>query len=194
MSEAYTFLRTLEHRLQMEHGLQTHTLPHDRIPTIANRQTYGISSLQPRSADFESALGSTRHQRAPGLRSRCLQTSFRTAKVTRRRNDVTPSAGYLDKRSNGWRWPGRGAEDESRVMNAARVFSSHLVPAELETPPASVTGACALGCNEAAHQSTHPQRAQVFTSRVAASLEKFERPTGSVCRQPDWSGAPVRRF
>src|SRR5689334_15705378 len=27
LSDAYCFLRTLEHRLQMEHGLQTHTLP-----------------------------------------------------------------------------------------------------------------------------------------------------------------------
>lgn len=27
LSEAYDFLRTLEHRLQMEHGLQTHTVP-----------------------------------------------------------------------------------------------------------------------------------------------------------------------
>ena len=27
LSEAYSFLRTLEHRLQMEHGLQTHTVP-----------------------------------------------------------------------------------------------------------------------------------------------------------------------
>src|SRR4030095_9718207 len=27
LSDAYTFLRSLEHRLQMEHGLQTHVLP-----------------------------------------------------------------------------------------------------------------------------------------------------------------------
>src|SRR6185369_5302556 len=27
LSDAYTFLRMLEHRLQMEHGLQTHTVP-----------------------------------------------------------------------------------------------------------------------------------------------------------------------
>ena len=27
LSDAYMFLRTLEHRLQMEHGLQTHTVP-----------------------------------------------------------------------------------------------------------------------------------------------------------------------
>src|SRR6185295_5112673 len=27
LSDAYDFLRTLEHRLQMEHGLQTHTVP-----------------------------------------------------------------------------------------------------------------------------------------------------------------------
>jgi glutamate-ammonia-ligase adenylyltransferase len=29
LSDAYHFLRALEHRLQMEHGLQTHALPVD---------------------------------------------------------------------------------------------------------------------------------------------------------------------
>jgi glutamine synthetase adenylyltransferase len=30
LSEAYTFLRTVEHRLQMAHGAQTHRVPIDR--------------------------------------------------------------------------------------------------------------------------------------------------------------------
>ncbi len=50
--EAYTFFRRLEHRLQMENGLQTHTVPDDlekRIP-IAKRMDYIFV------ADFNSSL------------------------------------------------------------------------------------------------------------------------------------------
>jgi glutamate-ammonia-ligase adenylyltransferase len=170
LSEAYTFLRTLEHRLQMEHGLQTHTLPHSESQRslIAKRMGFPVATAL---ADFESALG-LHVSNVRKAYDRVFADVVPDSEVTRKRNDVTPSAGYLDKAvtaGTGW----RGAEDESRVMNAARVFSSHLVPAELETPPASLP-ALARRLNEAAHQSTHPQRAQVFTSRVAASLEKFE--------------------
>jgi len=42
LSEAYTFLRTVEHRLQMEHGAQTHTLPasQPRLNVLARRCGY----------------------------------------------------------------------------------------------------------------------------------------------------------
>jgi glutamate-ammonia-ligase adenylyltransferase len=43
LSEAYTFLRTLEHRLQMENGLQTHAVPDDpeKRELIARRMGLG---------------------------------------------------------------------------------------------------------------------------------------------------------
>jgi [glutamine synthetase] adenylyltransferase / [glutamine synthetase]-adenylyl-L-tyrosine phosphorylase len=46
LSEAYTFLRTAEHRLQMEHGAQTHTLPlsEKRLELLARRCGYVQSS------------------------------------------------------------------------------------------------------------------------------------------------------
>ncbi len=42
LSAAYTFLRTVEHRLQMEHGAQTHTLPlaRERLDLVARRAGY----------------------------------------------------------------------------------------------------------------------------------------------------------
>ena len=42
LSAAYTFLRTVEHRLQMEHGAQTHTLPasHSKVALLARRCGY----------------------------------------------------------------------------------------------------------------------------------------------------------
>ncbi len=42
LSEAYTFLRTVEHRLQMEHGMRTHVVPVDpeRLNVLARRLGY----------------------------------------------------------------------------------------------------------------------------------------------------------
>src|ERR1051326_2508518 len=54
LSDAYHFLRALEHRVQMEHGLQTHSVPADaaRRELVARRMNFsGISAL----ADFETA-------------------------------------------------------------------------------------------------------------------------------------------
>ncbi len=52
LASAYNFLRLCEHRLQMEHGLQTHSLPlsDDRLELLARR--CGYSSLQ----EFEHIL------------------------------------------------------------------------------------------------------------------------------------------
>ncbi len=55
LSDAYTFLRTLEHRVQMEHGLQTHSVPEDRErrALVARRMNFsGQHSLR----DFDNAL------------------------------------------------------------------------------------------------------------------------------------------
>ncbi|HWP52595.1 MAG TPA: hypothetical protein VN476_00600, partial [Pyrinomonadaceae bacterium] len=55
LSDAYNFLRALEHRLQMEHGLQTHSVPNEtsRRELVARRMNFsGSSSL----AQFDEAL------------------------------------------------------------------------------------------------------------------------------------------
>jgi [glutamine synthetase] adenylyltransferase / [glutamine synthetase]-adenylyl-L-tyrosine phosphorylase len=52
ISDAYTFLRMLEHRLQMEHGLQTHTVPEndEALSLVARRMGFAGPD------DFLSAL------------------------------------------------------------------------------------------------------------------------------------------
>ncbi len=55
LSDAYAFLRTLEHRLQMEHGLQTHSVPVEegRRALVARRMNFtGHDAL----AEFNRAL------------------------------------------------------------------------------------------------------------------------------------------
>ncbi len=52
LSDAYAFLRRVEHLLQMEHGLQTHTVPRtaDRLELLARRMNFAASR------EFESEL------------------------------------------------------------------------------------------------------------------------------------------
>lgn len=52
LSDAYYFLRVLEHRLQMEHGLQTHTVPDGDDARILLARRLGFSD----SLDFDSTL------------------------------------------------------------------------------------------------------------------------------------------
>lgn len=64
LSSAYTFLRTIEHRLQMELGVQTHRLPiaPDRLEMLARRAGYN-QHAQPSSAfvaDLEAHTASVR--------------------------------------------------------------------------------------------------------------------------------------
>ncbi|HSB09826.1 MAG TPA: hypothetical protein VLM38_10110 [Blastocatellia bacterium] len=56
LSAAYTFLRTVEHRLQMEHGAQTHTLPaaRPRLQLLARR--CGYTQTDDPVAQFTSEL------------------------------------------------------------------------------------------------------------------------------------------
>ena len=158
LSEAYTFLRTLEHRLQMEHGLQTHTVP-DADPQrslVARRMGFTVATALP---DFESAL-------------RLHITDVRKA-YDRVFADVEADITQARSSETGSGAEGLESGDEARLINAARVFSSHLIPAEIGTQPANLQ-ALARRLNELARESTHPQRAKVFTSRIAASLEKYE--------------------
>jgi len=57
LSEAYVFLREVEHRLQMENNLQTHTIPSERRARERLARLMGFETLK----DFEAALD--RHRR-----------------------------------------------------------------------------------------------------------------------------------
>ena len=166
LSEAYDFLRTLEHRLQMEHGLQTHTVPQTEAQRslIARRMGFSGTTLLD---DFESALG------------------LYTANVRRAYDRVfaDDDGGLVAKRSEDASAEAElddhepvinEVRDEARVLNAAaRVFISHLNRTEMEAQPASVESLARL-LRDRVHESSNPQRAVMLTARVAASLEKSE--------------------
>src|SRR5205823_4083860 len=58
LSDAYAFLRALEHRLQMEHGLQTHTVPEDpaRRTLVARRMNFTGADDAATLTAFDRAL------------------------------------------------------------------------------------------------------------------------------------------
>ena len=102
LSDAYCFLRTLEHRLQMEHGLQTHTVPESEAARalIANR--IGFNNPQ----DFISVLAThTRHVRT--TYDRLFSDVEQTTRSVETKTDTS------DK-------------DLALALSAARVFVLHL--------------------------------------------------------------------
>jgi glutamate-ammonia-ligase adenylyltransferase len=158
LSDAYTFLRTLEHRLQMEHGLQTHTVPQTepQRELVARRMGFcGETSL----ADFDSALAEH-------------STNVRKA-FDRVFMEDDPEAEVPEASAD----PVENLEaplgDENRLLNAAAVtFAAHLAGAD---QPHSERELARL-LRAAANESQNSKRAAMLASRVAASLEKFERP------------------
>jgi glutamate-ammonia-ligase adenylyltransferase len=174
LSEAYTFLRTLEHRLQMEYGLQTHTVPQTepQRSLVARRMNFSMAHAL---EDFEGALLShTTNVREAYDRVFAGEGDAQAEKQNEEPGFDADANNHATARNAVL---AEGA-DESRVMNvAARIFSSHLMPI---APPITLGSQRASvqsldrSLRAAARQSTNRQRPLTFPARVAASLEKFE--------------------
>jgi glutamate-ammonia-ligase adenylyltransferase len=167
LSEAYVFLRTLEHKLQMEHGLQTHTVPQSEAQRslVARRMGFAGTSATLALNDFERALA----LHTTNVRRAYDRVFANNDGLNEPRNEPTLLSPELDDRGEG-----DEVRDETRVLNAAaRVFLPHLEIAETKTQPKNAQWLARL-LREAVHESTNPLRALMLTARVAASLEKSE--------------------
>ncbi len=60
LSDAYYFLRALEHRLQMEHGLQTHTVPDSPEPRELIARRLGFPDAEKFNAALKTHTGNVR--------------------------------------------------------------------------------------------------------------------------------------
>jgi glutamate-ammonia-ligase adenylyltransferase len=157
LSDAYSFLRRLEHRLQMEHGLQIHHVP-PGLPQrtlVARRMNFaGAGALE----DFDNVL------------------KFHTGNVRRAYDRVFAGADIdaetLKQPTVRLEAAGHGpVVEESRVMNsAAKIFLSHRTEANAAITAESLSDRLL----EAAGQTINPHRATMLTARVAASLDKTE--------------------
>ncbi|HMF57914.1 MAG TPA: hypothetical protein VK619_16345 [Pyrinomonadaceae bacterium] len=165
LSDAYSFLRALEHRLQMEHGLQTHSVPVDteKRATIARRMNFsGADALN----KFDLALElHTSHVRA------AFERVFESTQAhdSNREPDARsiPTAPCVHQVK-----PAQPLDAESLATQAAaRVFAQHLVDLRAESESALIEETEET-LREAARTALNSHRALMTTARIAASLEK----------------------
>ena len=147
LSDAYYFLRCLEHRLQMEHGLQTHTVPESEDSQALVGRRMGFADAE----DFAAALKAhTTHVR------NAYDRLFAEAEESAPVSEVIETPELADK-------------DTTLATASARVFASHMGQ-RWESNHRSL----ANHLRKLAGKSLNPHRALLQASRIAASLEKTE--------------------
>jgi glutamate-ammonia-ligase adenylyltransferase len=162
LSDAYHFLRALEHRLQMEHGLQTHSVPIDpvRRGLVARRMNFsGDEAL----ADFDGALA---------LHATNVRMAFDRvfAQVNETSELVRPPGRQAASTANGL-----GGSRETAARLAATLLLKHLAPGTPGSPILEVD-TLTSELRTAAEQSLNYHRALSFATRVASSLDKETEP------------------
>ena len=155
LSDAYYFLRTLEHRLQMVHGLQTHTVPEalDSRLLVARRMGFKGDTAD---KEFNDALK---------LHTIAVRHTYdRLFAEVEGRNDATDSQlqreiQVVDK-------------DTGLAQSAARVFAEHLFTDESNGKQRLDQLTRIL--QSSANRSLNPHRALLQVARITASLEKTD--------------------
>ena len=152
LGEAYRFLRDIEHRLQMEHGLQTHSVPVEqtRRVLVARRMNFsGAGTLD----DFENALETHTNN---------VHAAFDRVFGRDQASEVpVPRPAAID----------RSVADTiaESARTAAKMFSQKADgPGQTES---SISSLLAL-IEQEVRACANPTRATAFLNRIAAALEK----------------------
>jgi glutamate-ammonia-ligase adenylyltransferase len=146
LSDAYYFLRCLEHRLQMEHGLQTHTVPEAGEAQALVARRMGFSSAD----QFLSSLKA----HTTNVRNTYDRLFSDLEETAQGKNEIAPPV--IDK-------------DAALATAAARVFAAHSTEPGSAAPTTLAHHLIAL-----ARQSLNPHRALLQLARITASLEKLD--------------------
>ncbi|HEX3282873.1 MAG TPA: hypothetical protein VHR36_16670 [Pyrinomonadaceae bacterium] len=154
LSEAYEFLRVLEHRLQMEHGLQTHTVP----------ESDEQRSLVARRMGFAGASALERFNRALELHTTNVRRAYDRVFAESAEEATTSPFVFLPQGS-------ANAREVALLHHAAGVFAAHLGK---QTSQAMETETLAQLLTATTLQSANPKRALALTARVAASVTKAD--------------------
>jgi glutamate-ammonia-ligase adenylyltransferase len=164
LSAAYLFLRTLEHRLQMEHGLQTHTVPQAREQRalVARRMNFpGAAALE----DFDCAMK---------LHTTNVRKAYaRVFAEAESRKQVAGRTIEDPKLIEEWHISGQQPVDADTASTyaAASVFLPYFLPSEIGSRSFNIEELAGV-LHRAALESVNPHRAITFMARVAASLDK----------------------
>jgi len=160
LSDAYVFLRTLEHRLQMEHGLQTHI-----VPTLAQQRL-----LVARRMNYKGTDALARFDAALRLHTNNVSKAYnRIFKESEREEPVSTQPAETGLPLH-WSLPPNRAldQDVSMAQSVTSIFLPYLSDSER---PRNVEAA-AEWVLQSARASLNPHRALTLVLRVASSLEK----------------------
>jgi glutamate-ammonia-ligase adenylyltransferase len=165
LSDAYVFLRMVEHRLQMEHGLQIHVVPQDAKQRALVARRMNFASLDALEA-FDHAL-KVHAAKVRAAYERVFGTG-ETEKVIDGRTieDVLPGVGDRAR----MRAPVDA--DTAAAYAAATIFAPHVTRKGLEGSRRDIQSVAKLLQN-ASLESPNQHRALMFTARVASSLDKL---------------------
>ncbi|HVG39557.1 MAG TPA: hypothetical protein VM870_09720, partial [Pyrinomonadaceae bacterium] len=168
LTAAYFFLRKLEHRLQMEHGLQTHLLPDDAAKRylIARRMDFAGSIARERfDRVLQTHLG---HVRAAFARVFGDGAEEDAAAAKEGADEAPPVRRVVDDSSTATVAEGRGAADEGGALREmSAIYARHLRPPPDDLPM------LAGRIRRAARGSLNAPRALNGIERVAFSLAKL---------------------
>ncbi len=114
LSDAYAFLRTLEHRLQMENGLQTHALPEDENKRDLTARRMGFAG-ENSQMDFEGKLKAHTENV-----SRIFQKLF----GSERHHEPAASESDAGKPESDNFAAGHGGENDQTIKNFSRLKDS----------------------------------------------------------------------
>ena len=162
LSDAYVFLRSLEHRLQMEHGLQTHNVPlnPEQRALVARRLNFPAPvALEQfdRTLKWHTSRVSKAYERI--FVSEAKEVSQPEEFRDHERNSQSVSAHHIDS-------------DLAAARAAATVFVSHLEARDGDLPVQADSLARLI--RETAQRSLNSHRALTNTARIASSLEKSD--------------------
>jgi glutamate-ammonia-ligase adenylyltransferase len=171
LANAYVFLRMLEHRLQMEHGLQTHSVPDEpeRRLLVARRMHFDDENPL---ADFDRALSQhTANVRAAFERIFGKEEQEGSAKTQARVASTVPATepAHAHEPEHA-----TGAMDAS-AATAARLFATHMARDDNAGSIWTIERVARL-LTDAAGRSLNARRALTYAARVAASLDKSTEP------------------
>jgi glutamate-ammonia-ligase adenylyltransferase len=157
LSEAYYFLRTLEHRLQMEHGLQTHAIPEaaESRELLARRMGFaGADASESFLRALKAQTGNVRraYDRLFGKVGEAPPGAA-TRRVSDHRIEVLPD------------------KDIALASAAARIFKNRICGND-KSAIVIDQEVLARELQQWAHHTLNPHRALVNTVRVSASLDK----------------------
>ena len=150
LSDAYYFLRSLEHRLQMEHGLQTHTVPEGDEAQLLVARRMGFSGPRAQK-DFKATLKA----HAENVRN-TYERLF--ADVEERTDAPVDDDSHLARDAS---------TDMALAMESARIFAERMDHGSVRSRATLIFSL--------AEKSLNPHRALLQVSRIAASLAKTEK-------------------